>query len=174
MNSQVVIAATNGIKNQAFCFLATQTVPKMNKGKGFNVNPYYDRIVKITKGNVMICSDYEKRVNNNLSKENKENDFVAQKNNVGEHVNKCVLFNENLNTYYLMYEWFKGVKKSVTYLVDGKTEWTAEEFKLNCGVWLPKENNYENQGLEKAVQVLSVKCENIKEFTVNQTNYRSK
>jgi len=174
MNSQVVIAATDGIKNQAFCFLATQTVPKMNKGKGLNANPFIGRIVKITKGNVMICSDYEKRVNNNLSKENKENDFVAQQNKVGNHVNKCVLFNENLNTYYLMYEWFTGVKKSITYLVDGKIEWTAEQFKENCKAWLPEIKAYENQGLERAVQVLSVKCENIKEFTVQKTNYRSK
>ena len=144
---------------------------KMNKNvviDGVKIpNPFFGLIKKYSKSNIMLGTDYEKRVNNNLSKEEKETDFKAQENKVGSHVSKCVLFNENTQKHYLQYERFDEIKPQVEYKLNDSTV-TKESF----ASYLPPVNNfYENQGLDRTVNVLSVTLDNIKELSLNKEHY---
>jgi len=96
-----------------FCWLWFETTPKMKKTN----NPYFDRVKKITKGNILLGCDYSKRVQN----ETENPEFQAEKNNVGEKLTKCVRYNDKYDRYYLDYEWFEEVVPKSEYKFDGDT-----------------------------------------------------
>jgi hypothetical protein len=141
------------IERGTFSNIVFVTVPKMNKTN----NPYFNLVSKITKGNILVGGDYQKRV----IKETGNTDFVSQPSKVGEHTSRCVLHNEKLNRDYLEYEWFQEVKPKTEFLFDGNSiEKTLFES------YLVKSSPNPN-----GVQLQTVTVSNIKQFTVNKTRY---
>lgn len=151
------------LEKPTFANIVTETTVRMNKTN----NPYFGLITKHTKTNILLCSDYEKRVNNNLEKEEKETDFVAKTNKVGKHISKCVLFNDKTNKYYLEYERFIEIAPTVSYTMNGEPI-EKETFKD----FLPPVYENKSQGdLERKVLVQSVTIDNIKEISIDKVKY---
>jgi len=160
-----LVTVLNEVKNPTFCEVVMVTVPRMNK-KG---NDLFGRVTKHKIGRILIGMDYEKRVNNNLEKEGQERGFVSQESKVGTHVNKCILWNENKQKFYLFHEWFSEVKPKTEIKVDGREMNEVEKMLFDS--FLVKSNSYGGQGLEREVQVLSVSLDNVKQLTHNGVVY---
>ena len=160
-----LVSVLNEVKNPTFCEVVMVTEPRMNK-KG---NDLFGRVKKHKIGRISIGMDYEKRVNNNLEKEGQERGFVSQESKVGTHVNKCVLWNENKQKFYLFHEWFNEVKPKVEFFVDGRPMNDIE--KIMFEQYLVKSNSYGGQGLDREVQVLSVSLDNVRQLSHNGVVY---
>lgn len=158
---QLVILLAS-ITTNTFIHMVTRTKVRMRK----TGNPYFDQIFKVRSGNYLVGNNYENRVNSNLEKEGKDADFVASKNNVGDHVTKVLLHNENTGKYYLQYERFDNSPIETVYHYNGLPIEKAKFERFISG-----SNNYENQGLDKTVKVMSVTVDNILMITVNGTKY---
>jgi len=131
----------------------------MLKGGREGTNKYYNRVTKITKGNILIGGDYEKRMKKELNDPN----FVSGENKIGDHVGDgmCILFNENTRKYYLQYEWFKEVTPKSKYFEDGNPDPIEKTmFEAYMGKFTPRD-----------VLIQSVTVDNIKEMTFNHTRY---
>ena len=98
INRNELLTLLSNVEKSTFVNLVTETKLRMNKRN----NPYYDKVIKRSKCNFLIGNDYGTRVNSNEKKEGLEGDFVSEENKVGNHVSKCVLFNENTQSHYLM------------------------------------------------------------------------
>lgn len=155
-------AILDAIVNPTFINMITVTPVRMNKTD----NPFFGKVFKVKKGNYLIGTTYEKRVNINLDKEGKDTDFVAQKSNVGDHVSKVRLVNEKNKNSYLQHERFDNSIIETTYLFEGN-EIPLSTFEK----FIPTSSNYENQGLDKTVKVMSVTTSNIKTFNANGKTY---
>jgi len=136
-----------------FAFLHMETKPKMNK----TGNPYFDRVTKVTKGNILLGVDYSKRVQN----ETENPEFTPEKNNVGEKVTKCIRHNEKFNRNYLDYEWFEEVQPKSEYIFEGDPI-EKRLFESFMAKYTP--NKY-------GVNFQSVTVTNIKEIHMNGVEY---
>ncbi len=138
-----------------FANFEIHTTPSMNKTD----NPFYNRVTKITKGNILIGGEYQKRVANNTDNP----DFVPERNNVGEHVGEgsCVIHNEKYDRYYLQYEWFEQVLPKATYEFEGNPI-EKQMFSDFMRKWTGNKYN---------VNVQSVKMTNIKEIHFDHVHY---
>jgi len=138
-----------------FANFEIHTIPTMNK-KG---NPYFNQVTKITKGNILIGGDYQKRV----IKETENEDFVPERNNVGEHIGEgsCVIHNERLDRYYLQYEWFEQVLPKATYEFEGNSI-EKQIFSDYMRKWT---------GNKYSVNIQSVKITNIVQINFNHVHY---
>jgi hypothetical protein len=136
-----------------FAFLCMETKPKMNKTN----NPYFDRVTKITKGNILLGCDYKTRVGN----ETENPDFQPEENKVGEKVTKCIRHNEKYNRFYLDYEWFEEVKPKSEYRYNGDPI-EKQLFESFMGTYTPNKYGVNHQ---------SVTVTNIKEIHINKTEY---
>lgn len=146
-----------GVTKPEMINLVTETIPKMSK----TGNPYYGEIIKKSKCNFLICSDYSKRVNNNRVKEGKENDFVPQSPKGKKHLSGCVLTDEKTETkLYLMVERFDEVKPKVVYF-HNDTPIEKEMFQQ----FLPKVYESNTQELDREVKPLTYLFESIVGFT---------
>jgi len=167
---QELISILNEIENPTFVNIVSTTNVKMNKEKtkegNKEVNPYYNKVVKLRKGNFLIGSDYEKRVQKNDKLEGGEGNFQSQESKVGTHISKCVLFNERLNKYYLSHEKFPQVKPTSEFLYEGNTI-----DKMIFDKWISDSNPYQNQPQEKKVEWTTLTIDNIKEISLNGTHY---
>ena len=149
-------------KKGTFSFLKTETTVKMNKTN----NPFYGLITKKSEIRVLLGSNYQDRVNNNLEKEEKDRDFIAESCKVGNHVSECVLYNENTKLFYLQAEYFKEIKPKVEFYFNGKLI-EKELFEK----FLPKETKPNQNGLTKKVNSISYKIQSIKEISLNKVKY---
>jgi hypothetical protein len=137
--------------------LVTETIPKMNK----TGNPYYGEIVKKSRCNFLLCTDYSKRVNNNRIKEDKENDFVPQAPKGKKHISPCVLTDEKTETkLYLMVERFDEIKPKVMFFHNDEPIDKAmfQEF-------LPKPSESNTQELDREVKPLTYLFDSIVAFS---------
>lgn len=170
VTQEEIISILNTIEKPTFCNIVTETIVRMNKGKtkeGNNEpNPYHNKVTKRKSGNFFVGIDYEKRVNNNDTKEGGEGNFEVSENRVGEHISKCILYNEKLNKYYLFHERFDEVKPKTEYLYEGNTI-----DKMIFDKWVSESGNYENQPQDRKVKVMSVSISNIKEISLEGTKY---
>jgi hypothetical protein len=146
----------------SFAFLKIETNLKMNKKN----NPYFDRIIKKSEIRILLGSNYENRVNNNLKKEDKESNFVAESCKVGGHVSECVLYNEKTELFYLQYEYFKEIQPKVEFYFNDKL--IEKELFTE---FLPQKSVPNQNGLENKVNSITVKMINIKEITLNKVKY---
>jgi hypothetical protein len=166
-----LINILNGIEKPTFTHIVSETIVKMNKGKtkegGNELNPYYNKVTKLRRGKFLIGSDYQSRVITNDKKEGGEGNFTSQESKVGKHISKCVLFNEEKNTYYLSHERFPEVKPKNEYLFEGNTI-----DKVLFDKWISDTNNYGNQPQERKVEWTTLKIENIKEISLNGSVYK--
>ena len=170
ISQQDLISLLNEIENPTFVNIVSTTNVKMNKEKtkegNKELNPYYNKVTKLRKGNFLIGSDYEKRVQKNDKKEGGEGNFQSQESKVGTHISKCVLFNERLNKYYLSHEKFPKVKPKNEFLFEGNTI-----DKMLFEKWIGESNNYENQPQENKVEWTTLTIDNIKEISLNGIHY---
>ena len=136
-----------------FGWFEIETIVGMNKRN----NPYFGQITKLTSGNILLGNSYETRVGN----ETNNPDFVPEKCNVGEHISKCVLFNENKGKHYLQYEWFNEVRPTSEYFYNGDRV-EKELFVSFMKKYTP--NKY-------GINFQSVTIDNIKKIHINGNQY---
>ena len=166
-----LIVLLMSIEKPTFINLVTETNVRLNKEKtkegNKEINPYYNQVIKRKNGNFLIGTDYEQRVNNNLEKEHYERTFEVSENKVGQHISKCVLYNENKNKHYLLHERFDEVKPKTEYLFENNS---IE--KVLFSKWESESNGYfESQPQQNKVKVQSVTIDNIKEISLEGTKY---
>jgi hypothetical protein len=146
-----------GVTKPEMINLVTETIPKMNK----TGNPYYEAIVKKSKCNYLLCTDYGKRVNNNRVKEEKDNDFVPQAPKGKKHLSECVLTDEKTETkLYLFVERFDEIKPKVQYYHNGEPI-EKEMFEQ----FLPKVYESNTQELDREVKPLTYLFNSIVAFS---------
>jgi hypothetical protein len=158
-----MIELFNGVEKGTFINLTTETKVRMNK----TGNPYFDKVVKRSSGNFYTGSNYESRVQTNRTKEGNEEVFEVKENNVGQHVSKCILFNEKHNKHYLFVERFDEIKPKVDFQYEGNPI-----DKMLFQDFMVKSTPPTNQGVERTVNVLSYGLDSIKEFTLNKVRYQ--
>jgi len=152
----------SNVESSTFINIVSTTKVRMNKTN----NPYFDKVFKVNKCNYLIGNEYETRVNTNDKKEGGEGNFQSEENKVGNHVSKCVLFNEKMNSHYLQVERFVEVKPNVTYLFEGN-----EVEKTLFESYLTKVSESSRQPQERKVLVQSFKFSSINEFTLGGVHY---
>lgn len=162
ITSNELVEILNQVQKGTFANILTETNVRMNKKN----NAYFGLITKIAKQNVLLGSNYENRVNNNLDKEQKESNFISQSSKVGNHISTCILFNENTQLYYLQAEYFGEVKPQIEYYYNGNI---IEKEKF--AEFLPQKNSPSQNGLDNKVNIFSPKIENIKEISLNKIKY---
>lgn len=144
--------------------LVTETIPTMNK----TGNPYYGEIVKKSKCNFLLCTDYSKRVNVNRDKEDKETDFVSQTPKGKKHLSPCVLTDEKTETkLYLFVERFDEIKPKVQFF-HNDTPIEKEMFQE----FLPKVYGSGTQGLDREVKPLTYLFDSIVSFSFRGRKFR--
>ena len=158
-----MITLLSEVERPTFVHLVTDTKVRMNKTN----NPYYDEIRKVLSSNFYIGLEYEKRVNVNREKENKETDFVSSPLSGKEHISKCVLTDTKTRTkFYLMCEWFKRSYPKIDYIHNGNSidRQLFQSFEV-------KRKESEKQDLEKKVNIVTYGMDSIKEIRMNRTRY---
>ena len=154
------------VEKSTFINLVTETSVRMNK----TGNKYYNRIKKLSSCNFLTGNSYEDRVRSNEEKEGLTPDFVSKENSVGSHISKCVLFNQNTNSYYLMVERFDEIKPQVEYKeITDEGEKIIE--KMMFEDFMVKSSPIKTQDQERKVMVLSYKLDSIKEFSLGGVKY---
>jgi len=131
------------------------TKVRMNKTN----NPYFDLVTKHSNGVVFVGGNYKDRVEKSMDME--KGSFEPEKNRVGDHVSKCVLYNEKFDKHYLQYEMFRNrrMKTSFTFEGDPIGKQLFESYLVKSNP-----NKY-------GVQTQSVTVDNIKELTYRKTRY---
>lgn len=157
-----LLTLLSNVEKSTFVNLVTETKLRMNKRN----NPYYDKVIKKSKCNFLIGNDYETRVKGNESKEGLTPDFVSMENKVGNHISKCVLFNEKTQSHYLMVERFDEIKPKVEYIFEGN-----QIDKMLFNDYMVKVSESSRQEQERKVMVLSYKLDSIKELSLNGQKY---
>lgn len=94
------IQLVSNITTETLIILKSITLIKMSKKN----NPYYDKILKYNIGLFNIGFNYETKM-----KQYDEN-FIVKENKVGDHLNKCILFNYNTQKHYLFCEALNTIK----------------------------------------------------------------
>ena len=156
INQSELINLLNKVENGQFINLFIITKVKMKK-KG---NPYLDQIFKVNCFNLMIGNSYETRVRTETEKAGLPMPEIG-KNNVGQHISKIVLFNEEKNCYYLQFELPKNYKSKALHFFQN-TLITKDKFKE----FLPAKKFDPNKPV-----FLTVKLENIKTISINKIKY---
>lgn len=159
---QELITILSQVEKSTFINIVSKTKVRMNK----TGNPYYDMIFKKSKSNYLIGNDYETRVNNNDKKEGGEGNFESVECSVGKHISKCVLYNEKLNTHYLMYERFDETPPQVEYEYNGNP---IEKQLFES--YMTKVSSTTRQPQERVVKFQTFKMDSINECTLNGTHY---
>jgi uncharacterized membrane-anchored protein YhcB (DUF1043 family) len=108
IGQQELLELLMNVDKPTFVNIVSQTIPTMKKTD----NPYFDKVVKVSKGNYFIGGSYEDMVNTRMGKEGMEQTFESKECSVGNHIGKCVQFNEKLNRYYLQYFTFSKPKST--------------------------------------------------------------
>ena len=155
VNTNELTNILKGVMRGTFSNFEIHTIPSMNKTN----NPFFNKVTKVTKGNILIGGDYQKRVINNTDNPN----FVPEKCNVGEHIGEgnCVIHNEKLGRDYLQYEWFEEVLP--------KSEFFFEGNKIDKQMFVDYmvKKSFNKYG----VNIQSVKIDNIKKINFDHIHY---
>lgn len=131
-------------------------------------NPY-QTIVKLSKVSILLNSDYEKAVTNQLVKENKDvTDYEKGVNTMpltfGENNQFIGLFN---GEFVLQYRPNDNVYPTSKFIADGKL---TDKTKLVD--FLPKESHATNQGTEREIFWRKLYLTNVRKLTVNGQTYK--
>ena len=162
INQQELLELLMKVERSTFIHLVTETPVKMNK----TGNPFFEKVIKKNSGNFLIGNGYQDRVRTNEGKEGLEGTFESVENTQGEHLTKCVLFNEKLNTYYLQYEYFLESNPKTEYVFEGNViDKTLFES------YLIKKSTTSRQVQERKTFFQSYKLTNIKKMTLNGEKY---
>jgi hypothetical protein len=152
-----------GLEKPTFTNIKSKVITRMNK----TGNPYFEKVFKTTEGNYFIGGDYEKMVNEKIKKEDLEGiDFKSQECKVGNHVSKCILYNEKLDTYYLQHYVFPEIPLKSTFEFEGN-----EIEKQMFESYLVKKSTTSRQPQERKVFPPSFKMSSILEMSLNGNRY---
>lgn len=162
IGQQELLTLLMNVEKPTFTNIVSNTKVRMNKGN----NPYFDKVVKSSKGNYFIGGSYEEMVNTRMGKEGMEQNFESKECSVGEHVGKCVQFNEKLNRHYLQYFSFETTKPKSEFEFEGnyidRELFRSFEVKRSEVSRQPQENKHQPQ---------SFMLSSIREITLNGTKY---
>jgi hypothetical protein len=168
VSREKLIEILKEVEKSTFINLVTETKVRMSK----TGNDLFDKVFKRSSCRYLIGNDYEKRVNNNYTKEGVESTFQSEASKVGTHVSKCVLFNEKTGSYYLQVERFDNKENSP--IVDYFTLENGEEKPIDKSQFekfLPKIYESQKQEQDKKVMVITPKIENIKKISIDSEKY---
>jgi len=149
------------VEKATFTQLVTETEVRMKK----TGNPY-NKIIKRSVGKYLIGGDYMLRIINEGKKEGMDTQFEVDDNKVGNHISKCVLYNEKLGRHYLMCEYFSEIPPKNEYFYEGNP---IEKVLFES--YLSKKSESTKQPQERKVKVFSPNIENIREISVNGSKY---
>lgn len=162
VTEQELLTILMGIEKPTFTYIVSKTKVRMNKGG----NPYYEKITKHSKGQYFIGGTYEDMVNTRCVKEGIEPNFESEECKVGEHITKCVQFNEKFQRYYLQYFIFPTSNIKSEYIFEGdrieRELFRSHEVKKSESSRQPQENKHKPQ---------SFMLSSIEEITLNGTEY---
>jgi hypothetical protein len=171
----------NTIEKGTFVFCVFETDKRMLKGGRENTNEYYGRVRKRTSGIFQVGNSYYDRISNELSKIGKDPEsFEKVENKVGEHVSKCVLFNEKTQSHYFQMEYHKEIKYKPrnVYMLDGEVMDLSDPIKKQIFdnfkqyfVESSVSKKQEVHGIPQSVVTFSPKVSNIKRMTINKVKY---
>jgi hypothetical protein len=162
ITEQELLTILMNVEKPTFTSIVSTTSVKMKKTD----NPYFDKIVKKSKGTYFIGGSYEDMVNTRCVKEGIEPNFESEECSVGQHVSKCVQYNENHDRHYLQYFTFPTSKIKSEFYFEGNTiEKTLFEQYMN------KVSTTSRQPQENKHDVKSFKISSIDEITLNGTHY---
>ena len=162
ITQQELLTLLMNVERPTFTNVVSETIPKMNK----TGNPYFGKVVKKSKGNFFIGGSYEDMVNERMKKEGMEPTFESEKCSVGEHISKCVQYNENTKKHYLQYFTFPTSKPKSTFEFEGN-----EIDKQLFESFMVKKSEKSRQPQENKHNPQSLTTTNIKEITRHGVHY---
>jgi len=162
ITQQELLTLLMNVEKPTFTNIVSEVFPKMNK----TGNPYFGKVVKKSKGNYFIGGSYEDMVNNRMEKEGMEPTFESKECSVGEHISKCVQYNDNTKKHYLQYFTFPTSKPSSTFEFEGNEidKQLFESFMVK-----KSENSRQPQDNKHTPQSLTIT--NIKEISLSGVHY---
>ena len=162
ITQQELLTLLMNVEKPTFTNIVSEVFPKMNK----TGNPYFGKVVKKSKGNYFIGGSYEDMVNNRMEKEGMEPTFESKECSVGEHISKCVQYNDNTKKHYLQYFTFPTSKPSSTFEFEGN-----EIDKQLFESFMVKKSEKSRQPQDNKHQPQSLTTTNIKEITLEGVHY---
>ena len=115
INQSELLELLLSVTKPTFVNIKSKTKVRMNK----TGNPYFDQVTKIVSGNYFIGGTYEDMVNERMKKEGLTPTFVSEECTIGQHISKCIQFNEERGRNYLQYFIFDNSIHSVEYEFEG-------------------------------------------------------
>lgn len=165
ITKQELITLLSQINKPTFTNVVMETKVRMNKTN----NPYYDKVIKRSKCNYSLGIDYQKRVNNNYTKEGIENTFESEKPSGKHHIgnSKCLLIDDKTESvHYVMLERFDEINPTNEFIFEGN-----EIDKQIFQDYMVKVSESQKQEQDRKVMVLTPKIDNIKEISLEGTKY---
>lgn len=151
------------VEKPTFVNIVSVTKPKMKKTN----NPYFDKVLKTTKGNYFIGGTYEDMVIEKMKKEGLEPNFESNECSVGQHITKCVQYNENTKRHYLQYFTFTTSNIKSEFQFEGNS---IEKHLFES--YLSQRSSTSRQPQESKHDVKSFMLESIKEISINKEKYQ--
>lgn len=130
-------------------------------------NPYA-AVLKFSAVQAMTGINYENNVNNQLAREGKEADFVAQERTWGENVNGSLVVKGDKS--YLVARVLRA--KKPVFIVKGRDGKLSTIAKAAIAHLLPAERKAENQGTDKEVVYRNYSLENIRSISIDGKKYQ--
>ena len=162
ITQQELLTLLMNVEKPTFTNIVSEVFPKMNK----TGNPYFGKVVKKSKGNYFIGGSYEEMVKTRMEKEGMEPTFESKECSVGEHISKCVQYNDNTKKHYLQYFTFPTSKPSSTFEFEGN-----EIDKQLFESFMVKKSEKSRQPQDNKHQPQSLTTTNIKEITLEGVHY---
>lgn len=168
-----------GVEKGTICNCKVVTEPKMNLGGKNHDNQFIGRVKKELNGSFTCGNSYVDRVKKEMKKQGLDPEtWVIEPSKVGEHVSKCVTYNENTLNHCFQLEHHEETKPKSHYIVDGQVldltngidQVIFEQFEK----YLPKKSPSRKQeiyGIPDTVNLFSPSVKNIKEITLNHVRY---
>lgn len=154
--------------------VVAKTVVGMNKGRGENINPFYNKIYKTQESNVFVAMDYETAVNRRLIKEGKDPEFEVSARKWGENIGKSPIISNEKNgvvTHYMQCYFVTNNKPKVSYEILNDDNTFSPIDKATFEDYLKPVSSSNSQGLDNEIMVRTFKLENILEVHANGNIY---
>lgn len=168
VNISALVSMMSNLKGATICTLVTYTEPKMRKTN----NPYFGRVMKVSKCQYQFGYDYENAVNNRLKAQGLTPTFKTSERKWGEWVvvNKVAVHKDEL---YLRFYTMENAKPTTAYLVDNRLATPEEvaEIKTFIPESAPSNRQAESGLTEHQVQPREFKATSILKISVEGEVY---
>jgi hypothetical protein len=153
-----------------FASVLQATEPKVLKKDRVTKEPIpYQSVIKVSKVSILLNSEYEKAVTNQLIKENKDISSYEKGENTMplEFGENNIFIGKFKGEYVLQYRPNDNSKPRTKFLADNKL--TPKDKLVN---FLPTENHAQNQGTSKEILWRKLYLKNIRKITINKETYK--